>query len=255
MLSIIVFYSFILLVVIAVILINKNKKMDQIQNQPKPANDGGNVLPGSGQNNASRQIPNMPKEKSKYSALSILMAVILFGIVVMLGERLIFDLNRLLNPVIDKDYTSWQVMQNQYNGRRTYEYDMPRATIDSSVQNYKYDSAAAAPGTRLYYASTDQGRYMMYKLIIHAAVIIPLFILAFVTFYFKKDNIQIRPLLISFIAFAFWMMFHLLGETIKFVMDEYKNVAIYVILVVLMAVFGVLAYYSQIKHQKQDKVS
>ena len=93
----------------------------------------------------------------------------------------------------------------------------------------------------------------MWKLIIHAAVIIPLFVFAFLLFYIKRKNHQLKPLLISFLVFAFWMMFHLLGETIKFVMDEYKNIAIYVILVVLAGVFGVLAYLTQIKHSKKEK--
>ena len=171
---------------------------------------------------------------------------------VMFGERLIFDLNRYLNPVIDKEYTQWKnELSQQGPSRRNYDMVSPKTPVRSFEM--AADSAGAVSKTRLYYAAPEKGRYMMWKLVIHAAVIIPLFVLAFVLFYFKRKNKQLLPLLIAFMAFAFWMMFHLLGETVKFVMDEYRNVAIYVILVVLAAVFGVLAYYTQAKHQKASE--
>lgn len=245
--------SLFLFIALVIVLINNNKKMES--SSSNQTNQTGNILPGQN-NQKTEAFLNKPIEidKKKYSGLGIFMAVILFGLLVMFGERIIFDLNRLFNPAIDDEYTNWQNMQQQYSQRRGYEYDMPQSALKTPVRSYEMvqDSAVAAPGTQIYYASQDQGRYMMYKLIIHASVIIPLFVLAFVLFYFKKNNYQLRPLLISFVVASFWLMFHLLGETVSFVMDEYKNIAIYVILIVLMAVFGVLAYYSQAKHQKTE---
>lgn len=240
------FIGAVVVVIVLVTLTNKNKKMGN--NPSQPAGQG-NVAPQNTANQSSGSVLSKPIkiDKKKYSGLSVLMAVILFGIMVMLGERVIFDLNRYINPAIDKGYTD---TMNQYQGadRRGYEYSAPKMPLDSP--SMLSESTGVSPNTRIYYRATDKGRYMMWKLIVHAAVIIPLFVLAFVLFYFKKKNVQLRPLLISFMFFAFWMMFHLLGETISFVMDEYKNVAIYVILVVLGGVFGVLVYYTQSKHQK-----
>ncbi|MEA2007311.1 MAG: hypothetical protein U9O20_04095 [Patescibacteria group bacterium] len=220
--------------------------MDNNQNQP---NNKGNVLPGNAnQSPGPVMSPAPPKPvKSKYSLLGIFMAIILFGVMVMLCERIIFDLNRLVNPVIDKGYTE---SMNQYQGalRRGYEYSAPQLQSSKMLS----ESMGVSPNTRIYYKASEKGRYMMWKLIIHACVIIPIFVLSFVLFYFRKKNKQLRPLLISFMFFAFWMIFHLLGETINFVMDEYRNIAIYVILVILAAVFGVLAYYTQTKYEKKE---
>lgn len=225
-------------------LITKNKKMDN-QSQSQDGQQG-NVLPGQEQSNV-QNVPPPKKKQSKYSALSVFMAVILFGILIMFGERSIFDLNRFLNPAVDKEYTTW-MNQNQFSNKRAYDIDAPKMPVRSYEMAQDY---TAISSTQVYYGSTERGRYMMYKLIIHAAVIIPIFLFAFVLFYFKKKNHHLRPLLISFLFVAFWLMFHLLGETVEFVMDEYRNVAIYVILFILAVVFGVLAYYTQIKQQKK----
>jgi len=221
-------------------LINKRKKME---NQ---GTNSGNVLPGP-----SGQATNAPmKKKQKYSGLSIFMAVILFGIIVMLGERMIFDLNRFLNPVVDKDYTTW--MNEQTNtGRRVYDLDAPKMPL-RSYEMAQDATNAISPSTQIYFNAEEKGRYLMYKLIIHAAVIIPVFVFAFVLFYLKKKNKHLWPLLVSFLFSAFWLMFHLLGETISFVMNQYRNIAIYVILVVLGLVFGVLTYYIQAKQQTKE---
>lgn len=241
------FIGLIIVVILVIYLSNKNKKMEKNPNQSV---NRGNVLPGSSSTNSPSNLAKPPRPaKSKYSPLGVFMAIILFGVVVMLGERIIFDLNRLINPAIDKGYTQ---SMNQYQGdlRRGYEMSAPQMPLQSSKM--LSESTGVSPNTRIYYKATEKGLYMMWKLIIHSSVIIPLFVLSFVLFYYKKKNIQLRPLLVSFMLFGFWMMFHLLGETISFVMDEYKNIAIYVILVVLAGVFGVLAYYTQTKHEKKE---
>lgn len=228
------------LIALIIYLITKHKKMEHQEKQD------GNVLPGP---TGASAMPS--KKKQKFAALSIFMAVILFGILVMLGERMIFDLNRFLNPVIDKDYTSWANYQTS-TGRRSFDIDGPKMPL-RSYEMAQDATNAISPRTQIYFNAEEKGRYLMYKLIIHAAVIIPVFIFAFVLFYLKRKNLNMKPLLISFLFAAFWLMFHLLGETINFVMNQYRNIAIYIILVILAAVFGVLAYYTQIKqHKKED---
>ncbi|MEA1925814.1 MAG: hypothetical protein U9M90_01020 [Patescibacteria group bacterium] len=237
-------------IALIVFLITKHKKMD---NQSQ-ANQNGNVLPGSNQSDSQSgaQTTLPPKKQQKrYSALSVFMAVILFGVVVMFGERLIFDLNRFLNPVIDDDYTKF-MNEQQYSARRSFDLDSPKMPIRSYELSQDI-AGGVVSNTQIYYNTTQKGRYMMYKLIIHAAVIIPIFVFSFMLFYFKRKNYQLRPLLISFVFVAFWLMFHLLGETIDFVMNEYRNVAIYVILIILAVVFGSLAYYTQIKQHSKER--
>mgnify|MGYP003984527163 FL=1 len=251
------FFAWLLLISIGVIiyLTSKNKNMNnnaqgtpQQAGQPAPGTGRGNVLaaPVDGQTVPPRRV------KSKYSILSIFMAVVLFGILVMFGERLIFDLNRYINPVIDSEYTQWQNQRN-VSMRRGIDLDGPQTPVYRSEKMTR-DSVSAVSQTQVYYPAPEKGRYLMYQLIIHSAVVIPLFVLAFVLFYYKRKDTKLKSLLISFLCFGFWMIFHLLGETIAFVMDEYRNIAIYVILIVLAVVFASVAYFSQAKLHKDEDV-
>lgn len=192
-----------------------------------------------------------PKPKKKYSALSVLLAIIFFVVLVMLGERAIFDLNRFLNPVVDKDYTQTKNQPYTQNHRRGFDLEMPKS-ISNSPQMLSESSGIGAK-TRIYYKASEKGRYLMWKLIIHSAVIIPLFILAFVLFSLKKGNAKVMPLVVSYMIFAWWMMLHLLGETISFVKNSYPNASIYIILILLVAIFGGLAYYVQAKYGKNQE--
>lgn len=234
---------------------NKNKNMNNNNQggaqplQPKPGTGRSNVL-GAPNAQSNSIVPRKPK----YSALSVFMAVVLFGILVMFGERLIFDLNRYINPVIDDEYTQWKNQQSQQsvNMRRGIDTDTLKSPVSRSYKMTQ-DSVSAVSQTKIYYSAAEEGRYLMYKLIIHAALVIPVFVLAFVLFYFKRKKTQLKPLLVCFLCFGFWMIFHLLGETITFVMNEYRNIAIYVILIVLGLVFGGVTYFSQAKLHKEEE--
>jgi len=216
----------------------------------KPNND----LASHNKSQVAQKLPQSQKQANhKYSFLSVFLAFIFLLVMILLGERLIFDLNRFLNPAIDREYSPSQYQYNNrgyndYSGRRSFEVDSPRVPFSQS-QKMRSDYFAIG-NTRIYYKENDKGRYMMYKLIIHSAVIIPLFLFSFVLFHLKKNERKYKPILISFFLFSFWMFFHLLGELTRFVMDEYKNVAIYVILVVMAVLVGFLAYYSQDKFDK-----
>jgi len=246
------FFAWVVLIGVFVFLYlnNKNKNManngGQAPQQPAPGTGRANVLGAPTANSAVVT----KRSKPKYSVLSIFMAVVLFGILVMFGERLIFDLNRYVNPVVDNEYTQWK-NQRDYNQRINVDYDSPKTPVRRSFEMTQ-DSVSAVSQTQIYFPAKEKGRYLMYKLIIHAAVIVPLFVLAFVLFYFKRKETKLKPLLISFLCFGFWMIFHLLGETIAFVMNEYKNIAIYVILVVLGIVFASVTYFSQAKLHKDE---
>lgn len=250
-------FVWLILITIGVIYFLNNKNKNMSNNNQSGAGQPLQPAPGAGRSNvlaAPNAQPNVvvPK-KPKYSALSVFMAVVLFGILVMFGERLIFDLNRYVNPVIDDEYTQWKNQQSQQpmNMRRGIDNDTLKSPVNRSY-TMTQDSVSAVSQTKIYYSATEKGRYLMYKLIIHAALVIPVFVLAFVLFYFKRKKTQLKPLLVSFLCFAFWMIFHLLGETIAFVMNEYRNIAIYVILIALGIVFGGVTYFSQAKLHKEE---
>jgi hypothetical protein len=244
----VVFYGLIIGVAILVFNLTKTNHMEN-PTIPVPGGFTQPVPP------APRQfIPVPPRPKSKYSVLSILLAVIFGIIVIMFGERLIFDLNRFINPAIDKEYT--KKANELYQGGRRYQYESPNTVMDSSSMMKKSlgsDSMQGVTQEKVYFSANEEGRYLMYKAIIYAAIIIPLFIFAFVIFYLKKSNPQFKPLLMSFIISAFWLMFHLLGIVVRFVLEAYKNFAIYIILFFLLATFGFLTYYTQQKHTKEIK--
>ncbi len=199
-------------------------------------------------NQPSQIQPENQNSKQKYSFLSIFMAFIFLLVMILLGERLIFDLNRTLNPAIDKQYSPQS--QNYSQERRGYKYESPENPFFPQKMGSEYSSIG---GTRIYYKESDRGRYMMYKIIIHSAIIIPIFLLSFFIYQLKKNQRQLKPLLTSFVIFSFWMFFHLLGELTKFVMDEYKNIAIYIILIILAIILAILAYIIQDKFEKKEK--
>ena len=211
-------------------------------------NATGNVLPG-----ATGTIPasSQPSPKNKnYSALSVFLAMILVIVLILLGERIIFDLNRFINPAVDKEYTNaaYDASKNRNTGIMNYQYESPQLPLRSTPM--LHESAGVVSDTKIYYQADQQGRYLMYKLIIHAAIILPLFALAFMLYYLKRQSKEFKPILISFLIAAFWLMFHLLGETTKFVMNSYRNVAIYFVLAALTGIFGFFAYYAQLRHSK-----
>jgi hypothetical protein len=210
-------------------------------------NMNGNILPGT-ENMAESQLTKKGV-KMKYSALGVFLSIILTIVLILLGERLIFDLNRFINPVIDKQYTDWQNNKNNKGGYQS-QYESPNTPVRSYAMGT--ESSGLASGTTIYYRSDQKDKYMMYKLIIHAAIILPLFLLAFVIYYFSRQNRLIKPLLVSVMVFAFWMILHLLGETVIFVTSEYKNIAIYIILLIMAMIFGSLTYYTQIKHSGES---
>lgn len=178
------------------------------------------------------------KKKTKIAALGVILAIILAIVLILLGERIIFDLNRVANPVIEK---------TQVSTSRVY----PRAS------GFTYERSALSK-TQIAYPAVKREQYVIYKIIIHATFIIPIFLLTFLLYYhfnIKRKDSHWRVVMWAYVFFAIWMILHLLGETAQFVIEKYENAAIYIILGVFAIVFTLLAVFIQKKvAEKHEQV-
>lgn len=180
--------------------------------------------------------PETPKDtwkKKKVSALGVIFTIVLAIVLILLGERIIFDLNKVANPVVEKSYTT----------TRNYNY-LPSATYGLSSEKSGLSSST------VYYPTEKKGEYFTYKLLIHAAFIIPIFLLTFLFYYLfsvKKMYSHFQVVMYGYLAFAFWMLLHLLVDLIRFIMEEFANSAIYIILVIMVVIFTALAVFIQKK--------
>ncbi len=192
-----------------------------------------NVLSTSDNNSANRSGDNTGS-KIKVSFLGIVLTIILAVVVILLGERIMFDLNRYANPAIEQT-----VSQEQRVGYSRY-YD-----------SYKMDSSSLS-GVRLYYSQDKAEDYRLYKLLIHAAFVLPVFLLFFLI-YFRVGNSHResnwRVVVWGYLAGVLWLLLHLIGEAGVYVVDAYKNAAIYVILIFLAIILTSLAVFMQKKKQ------
>lgn len=184
------------------------------------------ILKTDSQSTGQQQAPKTGRPRRRVSILAALLSILLAIVMIMLGERALFDLNSVFNPIaVEKSVVSPSA------GSGPVYYD--------SGNSYASDRSSLS-SERVYYPSTQKTEYRMYKLLIHAAVVIPVFLLMFV-FYFwtwrNKEHAQFVVIAVSYLIFAFWMMLHLLGEAFGFVLTEYRNVGIYVVLGLLAATF------------------
>jgi len=176
------------------------------------------------------------KKKHKISAMAVFLAVILAIVLVLLGERIIFDVNRVANPVIE---------QVDIGGMGSY------------YQSGYVAEKSALSQARVYYPQTKQADYLLYKILLHSAFIIPIFLLTFLLYYLvylKNEQSQYRVLLGGYIAFAIWMILRLIFETGYFVVVKYKNAAVYIILIALALIFSLLIVFIQKKIGHKQEV-
>ncbi len=120
------------------------------------------------------------------------------------------------------------------------------------VSGLSAERSKLAPGVSVYYPTKEKGKYLTYKLLIHAAFIIPVFLLVFLFYYLVKIREQKegwRVVVYAYMVFAFWMIAHLLGEAVKYISYQYKNAAIYIVLGLLVAIITPLAIFLQKKHR------
>jgi len=189
-----------------------------------------NVLP-------TQTAPQVDKPKHKISFLGVLLTVILAVVIIILGERIMFDLNRVANPVIESTVSS----------TRSGYYVSSSANLAMEKSNLS--------GTRIYYPREATAEYKMYKLLIHSAFVLPIFLLMFLLYYWlnmKRRDENLKVVVWGYMAASIWLLLHLIGETGKYVIDQYKNAAIYIILVFLAVVLTVLAVFIQKKKVEHE---
>lgn len=184
-----------------------------------------NILPQSPPQVYPEAHHNRPGHR--VSIIGVILGIFLFITLVLLGERIIFDLNRFANPAVES------------SGNQT--------SMSHSLYSYERSGLANA---KVYYRKDSKSEYISYKLLIHAAFIIPTFLVVFLLYYIyniKDKNINLKIVLWSYFAFAAWMLLHLLGETGKYIIEQFENAAIYIILGLLAVIMTTLAIFIQKK--------
>ena len=173
------------------------------------------------------------KTKRRVSFLGVLLTVILAVVIIILGERIMFDLNRAANPMIES--TISRGMSADYYMRSTDDLIIEKSNLS---------------GTNIYYPRKQSSEYKMYKLLIHSAFVLPIFLLMFLLYYWlnlKKRNENWFVVVWGYMAASIWFLLHLIGEVGKYVVNQYKNAAIYIILVFLALILTTLAVFIQKK--------
>jgi len=136
------------------------------------------------------------------------------------------------NPIVEKSVTSQS------------DYSIFRSASSLGLSS----ESSGLSDTSIYYPTTKKGEYLIYKLSIHSAFIIPIFLLTFLFHYLfvvKKKYPQLYVVMYAYLTFAFWMLLHLLGELAIFISNQFPNSAIYIILGVLVVIFTGLAVFVQ----------
>ncbi|NCF75014.1 MAG: hypothetical protein GWO87_00825 [Xanthomonadaceae bacterium] len=173
------------------------------------------------------------RQKRKLSIVGIVLTFVLAIVLVLLGERILFDLNRVANPAIEQTENVKNVQRNYYR---------------SSVMSYEQSGLS---NTKVYYKTQDKSRYITYKLLIHSAFVIPVFLLMFLIYYLidiKEKRDDLKVVMWGYVVFAFWMLLHLIGEIGKYIIDQWENAAIYIILFLLIVIITPLAIFIQKKY-------
>ena len=181
-----------------------------------------------------------PTHHKKISAWSVILTVVLAIVLVLLGERIIFDLNKVANPSVDKNYTK-AVQSGQ-----TADFGA------SYARGLSYESSRIA-NQKVYYSKDTTDKYRTYKLLIHASFIIPIFVLTFLIYYLVNLRLQSQSskvMVWGYMSFALWMILHLLGETTIYVVKHAEGAAVYIILIILVVIFSFLGYFMQRRHSE-----
>ena len=184
--------------------------------------------------NSSFQVSDKAK---KISVLGLILVFLLSLVLIIFGERFLFDLNRWVNPAIEDKS---QVKPLNYR----YKPSSPGMVVEDSV---------LAPRQKIYYSTQNKGEYLGYKLLIHGSFVIPVFLLVFLLYYLvkireRKEGWQVA--IYAYMVFAFWMLLHLIGESLKYVFYEYENFAIYIVLGLLVLILTPLAIFFQQRHEE-----
>ncbi|MFA6098753.1 MAG: hypothetical protein WCV50_03185 [Patescibacteria group bacterium] len=170
--------------------------------------------------------PSPKKKKVKVSWMAVLFVIILTIVLIILGERFIFDLNQWFNPAY-----------SQYSGGYPVYSDSYYPTTPSSA-NY------------------DQGDYEMYRLLIHTAFAIPILLAGFLLYfwlYYRKIESPNKIIAWPYFIFSIWMTLHLVVEAFYFLIEQYEKLGIYIVLIVLVGLLTWLVLFIQKRwHQKHQ---
>jgi len=172
------------------------------------------------------QSPMKIIKQKTVSGMSILLAIILTCVLISLGEYILFDLNRSVNPAysVCGQYSDYVVTESAYKG---------------GSGNGFYSAPQNA------YTADDCRNF---ALLIHAAFVIPVFLAAFLMyffFYFRRPQSKYKILAWPYFVFSIVMMLHLLIETgVRFAGSK---MAIYFILILVAALLTGLVVLLQKK--------
>lgn len=133
------------------------------------------------------------KDHVKVSPLSVVFVFFLVSVLIILGERMMYDLNQWMNPLVD-----------QFSSLR----------------------------------GTDMDQYALYRLIIHSAFVLPIFLVIFWLHNWLDDQPakkQYKVISIGYVTFGLWMMLRIIVETGVYIVEVNRVVGIYLLLGLLIA--------------------
>lgn len=164
----------------------------------------------------------------KTSGMSIFLAIILTCVLISLGEYILFDLNRSVNPAYEQcgSYPRKGSYPVYYEGKMT----QPQSSY-----------------------TVDDCRN--YALLIHAAFAVPMFLIAFLVyffFYYRRPESKYKILAWPFFIFSVVMLFHVLIETgVRFLGSK---TGIYLVLGLVAALLTGLVILLQKKFGERQQI-
>jgi len=159
------------------------------------------------------------KKGNHISVMAGILAIMLAIVMIIFGERVLFDLNKNLNPAVVDAGTS----VNQYDYKAGLQYE-----------------SSALSSQRISYQSENETEYKLYRMLTHSAFVIPVFLLMFVLYYWvwhKKDDSPFKVVVVGYLVFGFWMMLRLIIEIGGYVLERFANIGVYLVLLFLAAIF------------------
>ncbi len=173
--------------------------------------------------------PTSSLPKSKISILGIILTIILSIVLITLGERIIFDLNKGLNPYVEKTQT---------------------VNYRSGSGNLMKTERSALSNQTIYYPQAESANYLKFKVLIYAGFIVPIFLITFLFYYLfniKRKDSNLRVVSYGYLIFSLWMIIHLVIKLAQLAFQEFPQIALYLILIFFAAIFTVLAVFIQKK--------
>jgi len=180
------------------------------------------------------QVEEKQYKKRKISILGIIFTIILVIILIVLGERILFDLNKTLNPCVEK--TQERISSGLMK-------------LTPNLSNLSQESSVLSKST-IQYKRSEKDKYLNYKTLIHAGFIIPIFLLVFLFYYLfniKKKNSNLKVVIYGYLFFSIWMIIHFLIDIIKLAYREFPSLALYFLLILFAGIFTGAAIFIQKK--------